>query len=153
MSERIVSAGVFTNEVDQSYLPAAIGQIGAAIVGPTVKGPALVPTQVSSFSEFQQIFGSYTDDSYVPYAVEEYLKNGDVITVTRLLYEDGYTLTNGALAVIASSGSGAAQVKAVTHVLHPTHAVTGGDFADSVITNVSNGSFTFKYSEIGRAHV
>ena len=47
MAERIVSAGVFTNEVDQSFLPAAIGQIGAAIVGPTVKGPALVPTKVS----------------------------------------------------------------------------------------------------------
>jgi hypothetical protein len=27
------------------------------------------------------------------------------ITVTRLLYEDGYTLSNGVLAVVASSGS------------------------------------------------
>ena len=105
MAERIVSPGVFTREVDQSFLPQAIGQIGAAIVGPTVKGPALIPTRVSSFSEFQQIFGSYTDDSYVPYTVEEYLRNGNVITVTRLLYENGYGLRNGGLAVIAKSGS------------------------------------------------
>ena len=44
MAERIVSPGVFTREIDQSFLPGAVAQIGAAIVGPTVKGPALVPT-------------------------------------------------------------------------------------------------------------
>ena len=119
MAERIVSAGVFTREVDQSFLPAAVGQIGAAVVGPTVKGPALIPTKVSSFGEFQQIFGSYTDDSYVPYVVDEYFRNNlgaATLTVTRLLYEDGYKLTNGALAVIAKSAS----VQYVTHLLHPT---------------------------------
>jgi hypothetical protein len=147
MAERIVSAGVFTNEVDQSFLPAAIGQLGATIVGPTTKGPALVPTRVSSFAQFRQIFGSYTDDSYVPYAAEEYLRNGNSLTVTRLLYEDGYTLANGALAVIASSGS----VKIVTHVLHPTLPVsTNGAgnnvFESSVINNYQSGSFEIKVS-------
>jgi len=151
MAERIVSAGVFTKEIDQSFLPAAVGQIGAAIVGPTVKGPALVPTKISSFSEFQQIFGSYTDESYVPYAVEEYLRNADAITVTRLLYEDGYKLKNGALAVIATSGSGAAQVKIVTHILHPTLPVkhvsnTTDVFESSLINNYQSGSFEIKVS-------
>jgi hypothetical protein len=147
MAERIVSAGVFTREVDQSFLPQAIGQIGAAIIGPTVKGPALVPTQVSSFSEFQQLFGSYTDDSYVPFAAEEYLRNGNSLTVTRLLYEDGYSLDNGALVVIAKSGS----VQVVTHVLHPTQPVsTNGAgnsvFEESVINNFQSGSFEIKVS-------
>jgi hypothetical protein len=147
MAERIVSAGVFTREVDQSFLPQAIGQIGAAIIGPTVKGPALVPTQVSSFSEFQQLFGSYTDDSYVPFAAEEYLRNGNSLTVTRLLYEDGYSLDNGALAVIAKSGS----VQVVTHVLHPTQPVsTNGAgnsvFEASIINNFQSGSFEIKVS-------
>jgi phage tail sheath protein FI len=147
MAERIVSAGVFTREVDQSFLPQAIGQIGAAIVGPTVKGPALIPTKVSSFSEFQQIFGSYTSDSYVPFTVEEYLRNGNVITVTRLLYEDGYGLRNGGLAVIAKSGS----VQAVTHVLHPTQPVSYVDsttnvFEQSAITNGPSGSFVLTLS-------
>ncbi len=153
MAERIVSAGVFTNEVDQSFLPAAIGQIGAALVGSTVKGPALVPTKVSSWQEFQQIFGGYTDDSYVPYTAEEYLRAGNTLTVTRLLYEDGYALTNGALAVIASSGSGAGQVKVVTHILHPTQAVLGSGsavngayFEDSLINNYQSGSFEIKIS-------
>jgi len=155
MAERIVSPGVFTNEVDQSFLPGGVAQIGAAIVGPTVKGPALIPTQVTSYQEFQDIFGSYTDESYVPFVVNDYLRNGNVITVTRLLYEDGYTIPNGALAVIAKSGSGAGAVEVVTHVLHPTQPVLGAGsvvnadyFEDSVINDdaTENGKFEFKYS-------
>jgi len=151
MAERIVSPGVFTNEVDQSFLSGAVSQIGAAIVGPTVKGPALIPTTVRSFSEYQSLFGSYTDESYVPFTVAEYLRNGGSITVTRLLYEDGYSLQNGALAVVASSGSGATQVKYITHLLHPTVGVsTNGAgnnvFQSSVINNFQSGSFEIKVS-------
>jgi len=151
MAERLISAGVFTNEVDQTFLPFAIAQIGAAIVGPTQKGPALVPTQVRSFSEFTATFGSYTDESYVPFVVEDYLRQGGgVITVTRLLYEDGYKLTNGALAIIAKSGSGATKVEVVTHVLHPTQAVTTDGatalFEDSVLLDAGSGSFAIKIS-------
>jgi phage tail sheath protein FI len=149
MAERIVSAGVFTNEVDQSFLAGGIAQIGAAIVGPTVKGPALIPTQITSFGDFTAIFGSYTDDSYVPFVVQDYLKNGNVITVTRLLYEDGYTLAAGALAIIAKSGSGAGAVQVVTHVLHPTNPVAyvaTNLFEKSVLSNLGSGSFTIKVS-------
>ena len=151
MAERIVSPGVFTNEVDQSFLAGGVAQIGAAIVGPTVKGPALIPTQITSFGQFQEVFGPTTTDSYVPYVVQDYLaKGGNVITVTRLLYEDGYYLTNGALAIIAKSGSGASAVQAVTHVLHPTQAVTTDGatalFEDSVLLNGGSGSFAIKIS-------
>ena len=142
----IVSPGVFTQEFDQSFLAGGVAQIGAAIVGPTVKGPALIPTQITSFGEFQAIFGSYTDDSYVPFVVQDYLRNGNVITVTRLLYEDGYKLTNGALAIIAQSGS----TKIVTHVLHPTQPVTTTGatalFEDSVLLDAGNGAFALKIS-------
>ena len=41
-SEKVISPGVFTNEIDQSFLPAAVADIGAAIVGPTVPSE-LVP--------------------------------------------------------------------------------------------------------------
>jgi phage tail sheath protein FI len=141
---------VFTNEVDQSFLAGGVAQIGAAIIGPTVKGPALVPTQITSFGEFQQIFGPYTDESYVPFVVQDYLRNGNVITVTRLLYEDGYYLTNGALAIVAKSGSGGDAVEIVTHVLHPTQPVTTTGatalFEDSVLNYDESGSFELKIS-------
>ena len=149
MAERIVSPGVFTNEVDQSFLAGGVAQIGAAVIGPTVKGPALIPTQITSMGDFEKTFGTFTDDSYVPFVVNDYLRNGNVITVTRLLYEDGYNIQNGALAIQAESGS----VKVVTHVLHPTQNVLGSGsvvdaayFEDSVLNANVSGSFEIKIS-------
>ena len=57
MAERIVSPGVFTNEKDLSFLPAGIAAIGAAIIGPSLKGPAFVPTVINNFNDFIAKFG------------------------------------------------------------------------------------------------
>ena len=146
MAEKIVSPGVFTNEKDQSFLQRGVSEIGASVVGTTIKGPAQIPTKVNSYSEFEEIFGSYTEDSYVPNTVQEYLKNAGVCTVTRLLYEDGYQLKDGVLAILAESGSGAGNVKYVTHVLHPTNPVkTEGSltslFEKSAVSGSTSGSF------------
>ena len=95
MAEKIVSPGVFTRERDLSFLPAGVQNIGAAIVGPTVKGPGLVPTVVSTFAEYRQLFGdsfesgSGADLGYYSYltslAAEEYLRHHDTLTVVRVM--------------------------------------------------------------------
>jgi hypothetical protein len=91
LTEKIVSPGVFTKELDQSFLPSAIGDIGGAVVGPTVKGPVLSPTVVSSYSEYQEIFGSTfkSGSQYYSYltseAAREYLKHGSRLTVVRVV--------------------------------------------------------------------
>lgn len=148
MAERIVSPGVYTREIDQSFLPAAIRSIGAAVVGSTVKGPALIPTTISSFSDFTSTFGGFTDESYVPFVVQDYLQNAQNITVTRLLYEGGYDLDNGVVAIIATSGSGAGEVTFVSHLLHPTQPVN--EAADLLISSSlaydESGSFAIKIS-------
>ena len=112
MAERIVSPGVFTREVDQSFLPAAVGAIGAAVIGPTVKGPAMVPTVVSSYSEYVQIFGdtftsgSGTSEKSYKYltsiSAQNYLRYADTLTVVRVL-SGSYAKANS---YVASSPSG-----------------------------------------------
>ena len=90
MAEKIVSPGVFTNEIDQSFIPAALGEIGAVIVGPTVKGPVLQPTVVSSYGEFVQTFGELIEsgsDKYqylTSHTAKEYLAQGGPLTVVRV---------------------------------------------------------------------
>ena len=90
-SEKIISPAVFTNEIDQTFLPAAIGEIGAALIGPTVKGPAGIPTIVSSYSEYQAIFGDTfkSGSDYYQYftshTAREYLKHSGKMTVVRVL--------------------------------------------------------------------
>jgi hypothetical protein len=107
MAEKVVSPGVFTNEIDQSFLPAAIGDIGGAVIGPTVKGPALVPTVITSYSEFQQIFGDSfkSGSNYYQYltshTAENYLKHSGKLTVVRIL--DG--TFSEATASVAITGS------------------------------------------------
>ena len=91
MAEQIISPGVFTRENDLSFLPQGIGQIGAAIVGPTVKGPAFVPTVVNSFSDFERKFGTLREDTFVPQTVREYLRSAGSVTVCRVLAGGGYT--------------------------------------------------------------
>ena len=94
MAEKIVSPGVFTNEIDQSFIPAAIGELGAAIVGPTVKGPVLTPTVVSSFGEFTALFGDVIEsgaDKYqylTSHTAQEYLRQGGPCTIVRVADAD-----------------------------------------------------------------
>ena len=146
MAERIVSPGVFTIEKDQSFLAPGIGEIGPVVVGPTIKGPAQVPTIVRSWSDFQDTFGSYTPDSYVPLTAKRWLDNQGTLTIVRLLYENGYKLTNGALGIIATSGS----VSYVTHLLHPTITISSDGanevFENSVLASDTSGSFRLKIS-------
>ncbi len=51
------SPGVSLNETDNTLLTAQPIQAGAAIIGPTVKGPVENPTKVTSYSEYQTMFG------------------------------------------------------------------------------------------------
>ena len=83
MSEKIVSPGVFTKEIDQSFIPAALGDIGAAIVGPTVKGPVLQPTVVSSYGEYVQLFGELIESGSDKYGQGTLDPNTGVFTPSK----------------------------------------------------------------------
>ena len=91
MAERIVSPGVFTQEKDLSFLPQGIAEIGAAIVGPTKKGPAFVPTILRNFQQFEEMFGGLDKDLYVPFTAREYLRSAGTVTIVRVLGLGGYS--------------------------------------------------------------
>jgi uncharacterized protein len=66
MPETILSPGVNLNENNQSFVTQQPQQVGAAIVGPTTKGPVEVPTVVTSYSQYLNKFGStFTSGSQV----------------------------------------------------------------------------------------
>ena len=119
MAEKIISPGVFTKEVDQSFLPAGVQAIGAAVIGPTVKGPVLIPTIVSSYSEYTQIFGDTfssgsgeSEDTYkylTSYSAQEYLKYADTLTVVRVA--DGAEVATTMVSSSTTVGDGVASGK------------------------------------------
>ena len=68
MAEVLLSPGVLARENDQSFLTAQPVQAGAAIVGPTVKGPVGIPTVVTSYSEYQNTFGAKVESGCGEYS-------------------------------------------------------------------------------------
>lgn len=136
---------MFTNEKDLSFLQTGVGAIGAALIGPTVKGPAFVPVAVSSYTDFVAQFGSLYEQSYLPYTAKSYLNNAGGATIVRVLGSGGYKLTHP-LALVATGSYG----KRLISLLHPTFAITSGDadslFAKSTLTSNNSGSFVLTVS-------
>jgi hypothetical protein len=58
MAETLISPGVLARENDSSFVSARPVTVGAAIIGPTVKGPVEIPTVVTTYSEFVNKFGT-----------------------------------------------------------------------------------------------
>lgn len=144
-NERIVSPGVFTNELDLSFLPQGIGAIGAALVGPTLKGPAFVPTVVEGYGDFVTKFGGTYEHSYLPYTAKNYLNNAGSATIVRVLGSGGYSLKHP-IAIVATGSWG----KKLISFLHPTFVVTNTDatslFANTTIASNKSGSFVLTVS-------
>ena len=67
MAEVLLSPGVLAQENDQSFLQAQPIQAGAAILGPTVKGPVGLPTLVTTYSEYKNKFGCVVESGSAEY--------------------------------------------------------------------------------------
>jgi len=136
MAERILSPGVFPQENDQSFTPAGTTPVGAVFIGPTLKGPAFVPTQVTSFTDFTTQFGQQYGQSYIPYAVSSYLKSSGVANIVRVLGDGGWRF-DGTVNKIAAIVSGSR----ILTVFHPTQNTNAlANLNASAIA--ASGSFT-----------
>jgi hypothetical protein len=98
MSEVILSPGVFQIESDQSAYTQAPPALGAAIVGPTVGGLPMVPTYVTTYSQYLSLFGdvfksgSYYYEYFTSMAAREYFNNGgQSLLVTRIISGSAYS--------------------------------------------------------------
>ena len=150
MAEKIVSPGVFTNEKDLSFLPAGIAAIGAAIVGPTRKGPAFVPTVIENFDEFIAQFGGLSETTYVPYAVKSYLNAAGTVTVVRVLQEGGYNAKS--VQIVHTNGATVRLVGVILPTKNTANgASTGNGFEVSTFQAAGSvtGSFGFTLSGSG----
>ena len=142
----LVSPGVLQLENDQSFITQNPVNVGAAIIGPTVKGPVEVPTIVTSWSDYQNKFGTtflsgsnvYT--YFTSIAAFNYFNNGgDTMLVARVVSGTFSEATstpigNGNLATTASLTANSAS-------LAPFVTVTGS-FSINGITIAVTGSTT-----------
>jgi uncharacterized protein len=58
MAETLISPGVLARENDSSFITQQPVTVGAAIIGPAVKGPVEIPTVVTTYSDYVNRFGT-----------------------------------------------------------------------------------------------
>lgn len=108
MAEILLSPGVLQRENDRSQVTQGPITVGAAIIGPTVKGPVEIPTLVTSYSDYVNKFGSsfisggdvYT--YFTSIAAYNYFNNGGETLLVARVVSGSYTTST------TSTGSGTA---------------------------------------------
>jgi hypothetical protein len=115
MAETLISPGVLAREIDRSQIAAQPVVVGAAIIGPTVKGPVELPTVVSSYGDYVNKFGdvlvsgSDTYSYFTSIAAYNYFnEGGDSLLVARVVSGSytsatSTTINSGVTATTASS--------------------------------------------------
>jgi len=161
--EQIISPGIFQNESDQSAFVQGPQVLGAAIVGPTVKGRPMVPTYVTSYSQYQSIFGetfksgSYYYEYFTSLSAKEYFQNGgQTLLVTRIISGSANISTYATAALTALNGSNnstssfSLETLSWGDTMNNTSSLSSGALASGSstnvrweITNVNTGSGEF----------
>jgi uncharacterized protein len=109
MAETLLSPGVLARENDQSFLTAQPIQAGAAILGPTVKGPT-VPTVVTSYSQYQNKFGTLVQSGsdfytyFTSIAAYNYFQNGGDSLLVGRVTNGTYTAATSSTIITGSGG-------------------------------------------------
>ena len=98
-SKVFVSPGVYTSEVDLSFVAQSVGVTTLGIVGETLIGPAFEPIFITNFDEFQTVFGGTSPEKFIntqipkyeaSYIAKAYLQQSNQLFVTRILGLSGY---------------------------------------------------------------
>jgi len=113
MASTLISPGVLALENDNSFITQQPITVGAAIIGPTVYGPAEVPTIVTSYSDYQNKFGTtflsgsnvYT--YFTSIAAFNYFNNGgQSLLVARVVTGSFASATTATGSVTGGNGGG-----------------------------------------------
>jgi phage tail sheath protein FI len=112
MAETLISPGVLAREIDRSQIAAQPVVVGAAIIGPTVKGPVELPTVVSSYGDYVNKFGdvlvsgSDTYSYFTSIAAYNYFnEGGDSLLVARVVSGSYTSATSTAISASTNASS------------------------------------------------
>jgi hypothetical protein len=114
MAETLISPGVLARENDSSFVSKRPVVVGAAIIGPTVKGPVEVPTIITTYSDFVNKFGTTiesgsTNDKktytyFTSIAAYNYFQNGGTSLLVCRVVTGSYSSATSSLIATGSGG-------------------------------------------------
>ncbi len=133
MAETLISPGVLARENDSSFITQQPVTVGAAIIGPTARGPVEVPTVVTTYSQFQNLFGTtFTSASnvytyFTSIAAYNYFQNGGQSLLVARVVSGSYSSATAAIS--GSDTSSSVQFETISE----------GELMNSVSTQGTNG--------------
>lgn len=134
--ETLLSPGVLTRENDQSQITQGPITAGAAIIGPTVKGPVRIPTLVTSYSDYINKFGgSFVSGG----ATHEYLTS---ISTYNYFQQGGTTLLVTRVVSGTFTPATSSVLLANTSASFTLETLSWGANQNSAGTTGSNGTLT-----------
>ncbi len=162
MAETIVSPGVFQRENDISFIAPAPLEAGAAILGPTVKGPVEVPTLVTSYNEYVRKFGDTVtsgSDSYeylTSIAVKSYFsQGGNSCLVSRVVTGSFSEADSTDIAATTGSASSPFTIRTIGRGALYNNATgsadTGGENSDGSLLSGSANNLRWEISNVSSA--
>ena len=131
MAETLISPGVLARENDSSFVSKRPVTVGAAIIGPTVKGPVEAPVVCTTYSQFTTLFGTTfvsgsTNDSqtysyFTSIAAYNYFINGGTSLLVARVVSGSYSAATSSLIPTGSGGpiSGLSPFILSTFLNHP----------------------------------
>jgi phage tail sheath protein FI len=121
MAETLISPGVLARENDQSFIRQQPVSVGAAIIGPTVKGPVEIPTLVTSYSDYVNKFGDVLESGSDNYSfltsitAYNYFNNGGTSLLVARVVSGSYTsATSTTIGSIGATASAAIELKTIS---------------------------------------
>lgn len=142
-----VSPGVYTREIDLTYVVRQVGVTTLGIAGETPQGPAFEPIFISNYDEYMSYFGGLNPERFkgnnypkyeANYIAKSYLTQSNQMYMTRILGLSGYKAGPAWVVGMNSTSSSPTIVNttytACTSSMLQFTATTG---ASNVITNVT----------------
>jgi len=159
MANFSVSPGATTSEIDNTFLTGQPVQAGAAIIGPTVKGPVEIPTLVTSYADYVNRFGdvlvsgSNTYSYLTSISAYNYFQNGGTSLIVARVVTGSYSAATSSVVsnyINAASSSFALETISEGVIMNNSGAEVSSSLVsgskDNVrweITNSNTGSGTF----------
>jgi hypothetical protein len=157
MAETLISPGVLARENDNSFVSQQPVTVGAAIIGPTVKGPVEIPTVVTTYSDYLNKFGSTflsggQEYSYfTSIAAYNYFQQGGETLLVARVASGSWAPASASIAAINTSASFVLKTFSEGVIMNNsgslgTNGTLASGSADNVrwqITNVDTGSGQF----------
>jgi hypothetical protein len=146
MAETLISPGVLARENDQSFISQGPITVGAAIIGPTVKGPYEIPTIVTSYSDYQAKFGTTFNSGGQAYtyftsiAAYNYFNNGGETLLVARVASGTFTAASSSTMQSNTGSVTTASVTMSTANLAPFINPTGSFIVNGITISVTGST-------------